>query len=158
MFLDHKYVGVTPITIPNVDLGNRRLNVRADGYDAYAEDLDVVAGPRDVFVALAKPKAAPKLDAKIDVVHKHAMGSCRGQLVGTPDGLRYDTTNKDDAFSVPLTDVVSIDLDIPTKSIKLKLKNGKTYTFTDAAGGVERLAVFEHDVEQAVDRAKKGGG
>ena len=66
-----------------------------------------------------------RLDAKIAVVHSHRIGSCRGQLMATPQGLRYETTDKDDGFSVPLQDLETFQVDYLEKRLRLKVQKGK---------------------------------
>jgi hypothetical protein len=152
VFIDRVFIGATPVTAPNVKPGTHRLNVSAPGYDGVAETLDVVAGPHDVLIKLKDVR----LDAKIAVVHGHRIGSCRGQLTATPQGLRYETTEKDDGFSVPLQDLETFQVDYLEKRLRLKVQKGKAYVFTDPDGNADRLFVFHRDVEKARDRLKKG--
>ena len=98
VFIDRRFIGVVPVTEPDVSAGNHRINVVATGYESLAENVDVAPGPRDLHFNFKEIR----LDASIAVVHKHRMGSCKGRLIATPQGLRYDTTDKDDAFSAPL--------------------------------------------------------
>ena len=125
------------------------MNVSAQGYDSVAETLDVVAGPRDILIKLKEVR----LDAKVAVVHKHRVGSCRGQLIATPQGLRYETTDKDDGFGVPLRELGRFRSTIWRRT--RWLRRG-TYEFTDLDGNADRLFVFHRDVEKARDRLKKG--
>ena len=97
-----------------------------------------------------------RLDAKADVVHKHGIGSCRGTLIATPQGLRYDTTNKGDAFTVALTNLDVFQVDYLEKNLKVKIKGGKQYTFTDPMGNADTLFVFQRDVDTARQRLLKG--
>jgi len=152
VFIDRVFSGATPVTINNVAPGTHRLNVSAPGYDGVAETVDVVAGPRDILIKLKEVR----LDAKIAVVHKHRMGSCRGQLIATPQGLRYDTADKDDGFTVPLRDLETFQVDYLEKNLKVKLQKGRRYDFTDPDGNADHLFVFHRDVEKARDRLKKG--
>jgi len=152
VFIDRVFIGATPVTAPNVAPGTHRLNVSAQGYDGVAETLDVVPGPRDILIKLKDVR----LDANIAVVHGHRRGSCRGQLIATPEGLRYETTDKDDGFSVPLRDLDTFQVDYLEKRLRLKLATGKRYEFTDPDGNADRLFVFHRDVEKARDRLKKG--
>jgi hypothetical protein len=140
------------VTINNVAPGTHRLNVSAPGYDGVAETVDVVAGPRDILIKLKEVR----LDAKIAVVHKHRIGSCRGQLIATPQGFRYDTADKDDGFNVSLRDLETFQVDYLEKNLKVKLQKGRRYDFTDPDGNADRLFVFHRDVEKARDRLKKG--
>ena len=152
VFIDRVFIGATPITVPNVKPGTHRLNVSAPGFDGVAETLDVVAGPRDILIKLKDVR----LDAKIAVVHKHRIGSCRGQLVASPQSIRYETTEKDDAFSVPLREVETFQVDYLEKNLKLKLQKGKRFEFGDPDGNADRLFVFHRDVEKARERLRKG--
>jgi hypothetical protein len=152
VFVDRVFSGATPVTIPNVTPGTHRLNVSAPGYDGVAETLEITAGPRDVLIKLKEVR----LDAKIAVVHKHRIGSCRGQLIATPQGLRYDTADKDDGFSVQLRDLETFQVDYLEKNLKVKLQKGRRYDFTDPDGNADRLFVFHLDVEKARERLKKG--
>ena len=98
-----------------------------------------------------------RLAASIDVVHKHRIGSCKGRLVATPQGLRYDTEDKDDRFTVALSDLEVFEVDYLAKVLKVKGIKGKRYEFSDptAANG-DRLFVFHRDVEKARQRVKQG--
>ena len=107
-----------------------------------------------------------RLDAAIDVVHKHRIGSCKGRLIATPRGLRYETANKDDAFSSALPDLGTFQVDYLEKNLRVglrkgkrydfTLRKGKRYDFTDPEGNADRLFVFHRDVEKARERLKKG--
>jgi hypothetical protein len=99
-----------------------------------------------------------KLDAKIDVVHKHSFGSCKGALVATAQGLRYETANKSDAFTAAFADIATFEADYLEKNLKLKLKNGKQYNFSDADGNAERLYAFNTEVNGVREKLKKGAG
>lgn len=152
VFIDREYVGATPVTAHNVKPGARRLNVSLEGYDGIAETIDVEPGPRDVTFRFREVR----LDAAVAVVHKHGIGSCKGRLVATPQGVRYETSHKDDAFSTGLLDLESFQIDYLEKNLKLKPRKGKQYNFTDPDGNADRLFVFHRDVEKARARLKKG--
>ena len=75
-----------------------------------------------------------RLDASIDVVHKHRMGSCKGRLTATPQGIRYDTTDKGDAFTSPLnSSPIS-----PTHSRSLSLGNAANFMLSLAVVKTQR--------------------
>ena len=152
VFIDREFIGATPVTASDVKPGTHRLNVSAPGYEGIADTIDVSPGPRDVLVKLKDVR----LDAKIDVVHKHRIGSCKGRLIATPRGLRYETTNKDDGFSSPLPDLGTFQVDYLEKDLRVTLRNGKRYDFTDPEGNADRLFVFHRDVEKARERLRKG--
>ena len=144
VFIDRQYVGVTPVTAPNIKAGNHRVNLSAQGYDGIAENIDVEPGPRDLMFKFKQVK----LNASIDVVHKHRIGSCKGRLIAAPQGLRYETTNKDDAFNVPLSALEGFDVDYLAKTLHVRLAKGKKYDFTDPDGNADRLFVFHRDVDK----------
>ena len=151
VFIDREYIGVTPLTASSVTPGTHRLNVSADGYDGMAETIEVAPGPREIVFKLREVRLA----AKLDVVHKHRLGSCKGQLVATPQGMGYETTDKGDAFNAPLSDLETFEVDYLEKNLRLKVK-GKQFNFTDPEGNADRLFVFHRDVEKARERLKKG--
>jgi hypothetical protein len=76
------------------------------------------------------------------------MGSCTGQLLATPQGLRYETSDKDDRFDVPLKDIETFTVDYQDKNLRVKVRKGKQYNFTDPDGNSDRLFVFHRDVEK----------
>jgi len=152
VFIDRVFIGEAPATALNVKPGTHRLNVSAQGHDGVAETLEVSPGTRDILIKLKDVR----LDAKLAVVHKHKIGSCRGQLIATPQGLRYETADKNDGFSVPLQSLEAFEVAYLEKQLRLKLQTGKQYEFTDPDGSADRLFVFHRDVEKARDRLKKG--
>lgn len=151
VFVDRKFIGTTPLTTTDLKPGSYRLNVSAPGYDGVAQSLDLAAGERDLVIKLREVR----LDASIDVVHKHRFGSCKGRLVATPQGIRYETTNKDDAFRAGLLDMETFEVDYLEKNLRIKVK-GKQYNFTDPEDNADHLFVFHRDVQKARERLKKG--
>ena len=151
VFIDRNYVGVTPVTAPEIALGSHRLNIIAQGYDSIAETIDVEQGPRDLQFNFKEVR----LDAAVDVVHKHRFGSCKGRLVATPQGLRYDSDDKNDRFTLPLTDLEVFEVDYLAKTLKVQGVKGKKFEFSDptAANG-DRLFVFHRDVDKARQRLR----
>jgi hypothetical protein len=152
VFIDRQFIGVTPVTAPDVKPGSHRLNVSAQGCEGIADTIEVAPGPRNIQIRLKDVH----LDARIDVVHKHRMGSCKGRLVATPQGLRYETSNKDDAFSVALLDLSTFQVDYLEKNLRVAARNGKRYDFTDPDGNADRLFVFHRDVDKARERLRSG--
>jgi hypothetical protein len=152
VFMDREYIGVTPLTARDVTPGTHRMNVSAEGYEGVAETIEVVPGPRDLVFKLREVR----LNSSIDVIHKHRMGSCRGRLTATPQGLRYETTDKDDAFESGLMDLETFEVDYLAKNLKIKPRKGKRYEFTDPDGNADRLFVFHRDTEKARARLRKG--
>ena len=145
VFIDRQYIGTTPVTTKDVAPGSHRLNVAAQGYEGIAQTIEVAAGERDLMVRFKDVR----LDATLDVVHKHRMGSCRGRLSATPQGLRYETSDRDDAFSASLTALEVFEVDYLKKNLRIKPRGGKTYNFTDPEENADRLFVFHHDVQKA---------
>jgi len=152
VFIDRVYVGTTPVTAEGVKPGDHRLNVSAQGFEGIAESVAVTPGDRDLMIRFK----VVRLDASIDVVHKHTFGSCSGKLVATPEAIRYVTGDKKDAFSVPLTSLEEFTVDYLKKNLRIKLKGGRTYNFTDPNGNADNLFVFHRDVEKAIGLLKKG--
>ena len=153
VFIDRNFIGVTPVTSPEIAPGSHRINIVAVGFESIAENVDVEAGSRDLEFNFKEVR----LDAAIDVVHKHRLGSCKGRLVATPQGLRYDSDDKDDRFTLALTDLEVFEVDYLARILKVKGVKGKRYEFSDptAANG-DRLFVFHRDVDKARQRLKQG--
>ena len=152
VFIDRQFVGTAPVTAEHVKPGTHQLNVSAEGFEGIARTIDVEPGPRDVAIRFREVR----LNAAIAVVHKHRMGSCRGELVATPQGLRYDTDDKDDRFAATLADLETFLVDYQDKNLKIKVRKGKQYNFTDPDGNADRLFVFQRDVDKARQRLIKG--
>jgi hypothetical protein len=148
VFIDRQFVGTTPLTAENVKPGTHQLNVTAEGFDGIAQTIDVEPGPRDLTLRFREVR----LDATVAVVHKHRMGSCQGRLVATADGIRYETTDKDDGFRASLSDLEAFQVDYQDKNLRIKLRKGKQFNFTDPDGNADRLFVFHRDVEKARQR------
>ena len=148
VFIDRQFVGTTPLTAANVKPGTHQVNVTAEGFDGIAQTIDVEPGPRDLTFRFREVR----LDATLAVVHKHRMGSCQGRLVATADGIRYETADKDDAFTASLNDLEAFQVDYQDKNLRIKLRKGKQFNFTDPDGNADRLFVFHRDVEKARQR------
>jgi PEGA domain len=152
VFIDRKFVGKTPVTAGNITPGPHRLNVEAEGFDGVAQSIDVEPGPRDIEIRLREVI----LDASVAVVHKHRLGSCTGRLVASPAGIRYETADKEDAFTTVLADLEAFQVDYIEKNLRLRLRGGRQYNFTDPDGNADRLFVFHRDVDKARARLAKG--
>ena len=148
VFVDRKYVGNTPLDTSEVTPGRHQVNVSAEGYDGVSEGVNVAeSGSTDLHVSLK----TVRLDVSVPVVHKHALGSCEGTLRADPGGLRYDTENAADAFSLPLSDLEVFSTDYAQKTLKVKKRGGKTWNFTTKAPNADSLVSFQ----QAVDHARQ---
>ena len=150
VFLDRQFIGAAPVTANDLKPGTHQLNVSAQGFESHAESVEVAAGSREIAVNFR----TVRLDASLDVIHKHRMGSCRGKLVATPAGLRYDTSDKDDVFLAALPDLETFQVDYLNKNLRIQPRRGKRYDFTDPDGNADRLFVFHRDVERARARLK----
>jgi hypothetical protein len=125
--------------------GHYQLNVQIEGRTPVVRPLEVAAeGLTEVEVALA----AVRIDARVAVVHQHAMGACEGMLHATADGFRYDTPHKD-AFSMTFASVETFTVDYAEKRLRLKQRGGRTWNFTTRAETADPLFVFHRDVEAA---------
>jgi PEGA domain-containing protein len=152
VFLDRQFIGAAPVVLENVKPGTHQLNVSAEGFDSVAQSIEVEPGSRDIGVKLREVR----LEARVAVVHKHGIGSCRGTLVATPQGLRYETSNKDDQFSSALADLETFQVDYLEKNLRIRLRRGRQFNFTDPDGNADRLFVFHRDVEKARERLRRG--
>jgi hypothetical protein len=152
VFVDRNFVGKTPLTTTEIKAGSHTVNVSAPGFEGIAQSVSLAPGTKEVMFKLREVR----LDAHLDVVHKHRMGNCKGRLVATPQGLRYETTDKDDAFRTGLMDLETFEVDYLEKNLRIKSKSGKRFDFTDPDGNADRLFVFHRDVEKARERLKKG--
>jgi hypothetical protein len=152
VFLDRQFVGTAPVTAENVKPGSHTLNVSAEGFEGIAQTIDVTPGPRDITVRFREVR----LDARLAVVHGHRMGSCRGELIATPQGIRYETTNRDDAFTVAMADLETFQVDYLEKNLRVKIRRGRQFNFTDPDGNADRLFVFHRDVDKAKTRLGRG--
>lgn len=151
VFIDRVFIGKTPVTASRIAPGAHRLNVSAPGWDGFADTIEVAPGPRDVMIRLKEVR----LDASIDVVHEHRLGSCRGRLSATPQGLRYQTDNRGDAFEVPLQDLEGFSVDYMAKRLTVRIRGGRKYEFADPQGNADRLFVFHRAVDEAREQLKK---
>ena len=153
VFVDRVYKGKAPLVLTDVAPGSHRINVSAEGYDGYAETVEVTGASQSLAVRFKQVRLA----ASLDVVHKHGIGSCRGRLSATPAGLRYAPTKGDDAFDVPLSSVEALDADYLKKQLTVKLRGGRTYNFTEPAGNADALVSFQQAVARAQSRLAAGG-
>lgn len=153
VFVDRRYVGTTPLTLARLEPGTKQLKLTADGYDGLERTVDLVAGENPLTLRFREVR----LDKRIGVSHKHGMGGCEGSLVATVDGLAYETTNANDAFTLPFSQVETFTVDYLEKNLRVKQNGGKTWNFTDkAAANADALFVFHRDVEAARKKLAEG--
>ena len=152
VFLDRKYLGETPVTARDVPPGTHQLNLSAEGYDGQSRTIEVSPGTAEVMVRFKEIR----LDEAVDVVHKHGVGSCEGRLLATPQGLRYETTNKNDAFSLSFDLLEAFEVDYLKKNLRVKRRGGKTWNFTTRAENADPLFVFHREVQKVRERMTAG--
>ena len=143
MFLDRKFLGTTPLDTRDVEPGTHRLNVSAEGYEMYGESVELAAGPNQVTVRFKEVR----LDERVEVAHKHGVGSCRGVLHATPSGMRFDADKPADSFEAAFTTLEPLQVDYLAKTLRVKQKTGKTWNFT--SDSADALLVFQKKVEAA---------
>ena len=148
VFLDRTYLGTTPLEKTGLTPGSHRVNVSAEGYEGIAHTVEIGDTPAEISVKFKEVR----LDASTAVVHKHGVGSCAGRLIATVQGLRYDTSNRGDAFDMPFGRVQEFEVDYLKKNLRVRLAGGKTYNFTEPSGNADALFVFHRDVEKARTR------
>lgn len=144
VFLDRQFMGTVPLTLENLQPGRRQLNVSAEGFDGVAQTVDLEPGRQELRVSLREVR----LNAAVDVVHRHRIGSCRGRLVADVNGLRYQTDHED-AFSASLADLEAFEVDYLENNLRIRLRGGRQYNFTDPEGNPDAIFVFHRDVERA---------
>ena len=153
VFVDRTFVGKTPFETRSITPGGHQINVSAEGFDGMSRHVEVAAnGPTEVTFALK----AVVLESAVQVVHKHRLGSCEGRLTANPAGVRFAPTSGDDAFQAPLTGLETLAVDYKEKELRLKVKGGRSFTFTTKAANADPLIVFHRDLEKA--RKKLAGG
>ena len=146
VFVDRKFVGKTPLDTGEITPGHHQLKVSSEGYEGVSQGVEIAGtGATEVEVSLK----TVRLDASVDVVHKHGMGSCEGKLFAGVHGLRYETGNRDDGFTLAFADIETFTLDSPQKTLRVKKRAGRTWNFTTRAADAEPLLVFQRDVDRA---------
>jgi hypothetical protein len=146
VFLDHKFLGTTPVETRDFAPGPHRLNVSAEGYEMYGETIELAAASREVVIRFKEVR----LDERVDVVHKHGVGSCRGRLLATTTGLRYEADKGGDSFDAPFAKLEPLQLDYLGRNLRVRQRGGKTWNFT--AESADALLAFQKAVEGARKR------
>ena len=152
MFIDRAFVGNTPLSLDKLAPGTKQVQITATGFDSVQKTIELNPGPNAITIRVKEVS----LNAKANVVHKHGMGSCEGQLSASLDGLRYDTSNKGDAFVMPYAQVETFVVDYLQKNLRVKQKGGKTWNFTDKNDNADALFVFHREVEAARKKLAEG--
>ena len=60
------------------------------------------------------------------------------------------------AYTVAFADLEQFQVDYQEKNLKVKVRRGKQYNFTDPDGNADRLFVFQRDVDKVRQRLAKG--
>ncbi len=152
VFIDRQFVGNTPLTLEKLEPGTKRLQLTATGFDSVQKTVELVAGANAVTVRIKEVS----LNTRVPVVHKHGMGSCNGTLIATLDGLKYETDNKGDAFTLGYAQVEQFAVDYLKKNLQVKQKGAKTWNFTDKNDNADALFVFHREVEAARKKLAEG--
>jgi hypothetical protein len=149
VFVDRTFVGKAPFETRNITAGAHQINISAPGYDGVSEHVEVAeSGTTEMTFSLK----AVRLDAAVDVVHRHALGSCEGRLSATPAGLRFTPTEGRDGFVTALSALEEFEVDYQDKRLRVKIKGGRTFNFTTRAPNADPLLVFHRDVEKAREK------
>lgn len=151
VFIDRRYAGTTPFESYDIEPGRRRINVSAPGYEGHAEDVEITGDLTTVAVRFREVR----LDQRIPVVHKHRFGDCEGHLAATPAGIAYQTAG-DDAFEVAFDALEEFAVDYLEHNLRLKVRGGRTYNFTDHGQNADALFTFHREVERARERLARG--
>ena len=153
VFLNRAFVGNTPLSLDRLEPGTKQVQLTAEGFDSIQRTIELAPGENNISLRIKEVS----LNARTVVVHKHGMGSCEGTLTASLDGLKYDSTNKGDAFTLPYAQVETFVVDYLQKNLRVKQRGGKTWNFTDRqADNADRLFVFHRDVQAARDKLAKG--
>ena len=174
MYLNGNRVGRTPHKATPLAPGDYDVTVVHEGYETFEQQVRVETQDDSFHAALrpmsaensARKEAAAEAEAEeeeaepadirglgetVAVKHKHRIGSCKGVLRASGEGLSYDTDHKDTFFAA-YADVEELNLD--KSKLTLKVRDGKKYDFTEQNGNEEALAAFH---ERAVDALPKSG-
>lgn len=152
VFIDRAFVGNTPLSLDNLEPGTKRVQLTATGFDSVQKTIELSPGPNTINIRVKEVS----LNVKASVVHKHGIGSCEGTLIADLDGIRYQTSNKGDAFNLRYPQLETFVVDYLDKNLRVKQKGGKTWNFTDKNNNADALFVFHRDVEAARKKLAEG--
>lgn len=152
VFVDRKFLGTAPQTVRDVAPGEHQLIFSPTGQDSIRMTVQVEPGEKTIVARFKEVR----LDESVEVVHKHAFGSCKGILKASPAGLTYDTKNAEDAFTAPLTNLETFTVNYVEKNLKVKPKGGKSFTFTEPGGTADKLYAFQQTVDKVRQRLLSG--
>lgn len=152
VFIDRQFVGNTPLTLDRLEPGTKRVQLTATGFDSIQRTIDLRPGPNEITLRVKEVS----LNTRTPVVHKHGIGNCEGTLTASLDGLRYDTRNKGDAFTLPYSRLETFVVDYLQKNLRVKERGGRTWNFTNKEENADALFVFHRDVEAARKKLAAG--
>ncbi|HJU43621.1 MAG TPA: PEGA domain-containing protein [Vicinamibacterales bacterium] len=152
VFIDRQFVGNTPLRLESLEPGNKRVQLTATGFDSIQRTIELRPGPNNITLRIKEVS----LNTRMPVVHKHGIGSCNGTLSASLDGLRYETTNKGDAFTLAYSRLETFSIDYLDKNLRVKERGGKTWNFTNKEENADALFVFHRDVEAARKKLAAG--
>jgi hypothetical protein len=152
VFIDRQFVGNTPLKLDALEPGSKRVQLTATGFDSIQRTIELRPGQNNITLRIREVS----LNTRTPVVHKHGIGSCTGTLTATLDGLRYESSNKGDAFMLPFSRVEVFNVDYLDKNLRVKERGGKTWNFTNKDENADALFVFHRDVEAARKKLAAG--
>ena len=153
VFLNREYLGETPLRVPNLPPGTRQLNLSATGFESISREVTLAPGEQTIDMRFREVR----LDQRMPVVHRHGVGSCEGQIIGTLDGLRYETANRNDAFTLVYDQIETFEINYLEKNLRVKQRGGRTWNFTERdADNADALFVFHREVTAAREKLAKG--
>jgi PAS domain S-box-containing protein len=111
--------------------------------------------PLRTAIITASPAVAPTVTARptsLNVVHQHRLGSCRGRLEVTRDGVTFvsETDGEDEAFTLKYTEFLNA---LSDDTLILKSAT-KTYRFKSATAGSESMVQLR-DLAETISRARR---
>ena len=145
VFIDRQFVGNTPLSLDQLQPGSKHVQLTATGFDSVQKTIELTPGPNAITIRVKEVS----LSVRAPVVHKHGIGNCEGTLSATLDGLKYETPNQGDAFTLSYAQVEQFAIDYLQKNLRVKQKGGKTWNFTDKNDTANALFVFHRDVDAA---------
>ena len=152
VFVDRKYVGTSPLDVRELSHGSHRVNVSVEGYEMYGEDVEIGDSPVLISVRFREVK----LDESLVVIHKHGVGSCRGRLAATTEGLAFEPDSGNDGFRTGFDALERFDVDYLKKNLRLTVRDGRTYNFTVEGTSADPLLIFQTKVDAARKRLASG--
>ena len=151
VFVDRRYVGITPFESYDMEKGQHRINVSATGYESHAEDVEI----DDELTTVSVMFREVVLNESVPVIHKHRFGNCEGQLIADTSGIHYQTDHRD-AFRVRFEELEHFEVDYLEHNLRLTVNGQRTYNFTDYLDNSDALFVFHREVEKARERLDRG--